>query len=275
MGRADEKKPNFWLYIVAVAVLAVLVIGVLGYHQVDKRICDDAISRSRNALNGDRHAEALRILESVDRSCKELPTVGGMRAEALARGNRSDEALKTAGGLLKEYPGEMYATYALAHAFWSKGDIEKTRQYADRAVKQGRGAPAHLLLGLVAIRGNDLPQAKSEFDAMLRLNPDNLTALFNLAFVEHRMNRYRHAREGYLKVLHLDPRHLDSRFNLGLLTHAAGAVEEARHHLAQLIKVAPRDERVARLRTVLAAAPRPPAAAAAPVARRAAAEPTP
>jgi tetratricopeptide (TPR) repeat protein len=268
MSPTEGKKPSFWIYILAAAVLAVVVVGALGYRQVTARLCEDLQARVLRALNANRHGEALRALGSPDNSCKEDAVIDGMRAEALARSNKADQALKAARAVRKTAPDEKHAAYAMAHAFWSKGDIDKTRKHAERAVKQGRGAPAHLLLGLVAIRRNDLPQAKSEFDAMLRIDPNDVMARFNLAFVDQEMDRYRHAREGYLAVLRLDPRHLDARYNLALLTHSAGAGREAQHHLAELIKIAPNDKRVTKLRRTFASTSRRRAAKVRPPARR-------
>jgi tetratricopeptide (TPR) repeat protein len=259
-----EKKRRARAAVLAAVLLAAGIIGVIGFRRASARICDQTEIRVLQALDRDRHAEALALLDGADRSCRKRATLRGMRAEALVRANRTGEALQAAREVLKSEPEEKHAVYTLAHAAWVAGEVDRAHEQARVAVGLGRRAPAHLLLGLIANSRNDLPQAKSEFDAMLRQDANDLTALFNLAFVDQRMNRYRNAREGYLKVLRLDPKHLDARHNLVLLTLGAGARAEAEHHLRKLAEVAPGDERVARLRAALAAAPAagsPPAAA--------------
>jgi tetratricopeptide (TPR) repeat protein len=203
------------------------------------------------ALDRDLHAEAVAVLAG-DPKCASP----GLEAEALARSNRADEAITLAGEVLAAAPTDGHAAYALAHAHYSKGDAARALEAARRAVEARRGAPAHLLAGLIAYHANDLTAAKHEFDRMLALDPDDVDAHYNLAVVAGRENRYRDSREGYLRVLRLSPRHFDARHNLALLTHWAGATTEAKHHLEKLEAVADKDdERVTRLRAALAAPP--------------------
>jgi tetratricopeptide (TPR) repeat protein len=205
------------------------------------------------------HAEVQTLL-SADAACADSPRGKGQSAEALTRAGKHDEAIARAKEALATDPNEPFATYALAHAAYAKGDVAQAVEQAKLAVDRQRGAPAHLLLGLIAFRANDFGSAKAGFEKMLAQNPDDTDAHFNLAVLAARQNRYRDAREGYLKVLSLDPKHLDARYNLGLLTAGAGATMEAQHHLQKLEAIAPKDDpRVTSLRATLArpAAPSP------------------
>jgi tetratricopeptide (TPR) repeat protein len=134
---------------------------------------------------------------------------------------------------------------------------------ARRAVDAGRGATAHLLAGLIAYAQNDLDLSAKEFRAMLETEPDDLDALFNLALVAQRQNRYTEARELYLKVANLDPTHKNSRYNLAIMAHSIGANDEANHHLAKFESIAPGDERLPKLKALLAS-PGDPTAVAVP-----------
>lgn len=208
--------------------------------------CECSKEAARRALDRDLHAEALTVL-SRDPSC-----APGAQAEALARAGRSVEAIAQATPLAAS--GDPFASYALAHARYAQGDVVEAAAHAAQAAARGRGAPARLLLGLIAFRSGDLTRAREEFSQMLASDADDVDALYNLAVVAGAQNRYRDAREGYLRVLKLDPRHLDARYNLGLLTHSAGASLEAQHHLQKLERTAAAgDPRVVRLRQALAA----------------------
>jgi tetratricopeptide (TPR) repeat protein len=212
---------------------------------------------AERALDKNLHAEAQAVLAG-DPECERQAATRGLAAEALARADRTGEAIAQANQALGMEPDQRFATYALAHASYAKGDVARAAQEARRAIERGRGAPAHLLLGLIAYRGGELDSARAEFEKMLAANAEDVDALYNLGVVAARQDRYRDAREGHLQVLRLEPRHLDARYDLGLLTHSAGAGSEARHHLQKLEAIAPKDDpRVASLRATLAA-PRPP-----------------
>jgi tetratricopeptide (TPR) repeat protein len=207
---------------------------------------------AHRALDRNLHAEARAVLAG-DAECEASAIGKGLVSEALARADKPDEAIAKAMDTLAADANEKFASYALAHAHYAKGDIMKAMEQAKLAVDRGRGSPAHLLLGLIAFRANDFVTAKVEFDKMLGDNPDDIDAHYNLAVLAARQDRYRDAREGYLKVLTLDPRHLDARYNLGLLTHSAGATMEAQHHLQKLEAIAEKgDSRVTNLRATLA-----------------------
>jgi len=207
------------------------------------------------ALDADFHAEASAALAG-DPACAKDPKSQGMEAEALARAGKQDEALAKANEVLKASSEDAFATYALAHAAWSKGDAPAAVQEATNAIRRGRGAPAHLLVSLTHFHAKGYDAAKAELEQMLKLDPNDIDALYNLALIAQLQNRYRDAREGYLKVLAIAPKHADSRYNLGVMTHSVGALQETQHNLERLKEIVPADdERVKKLETLLAGPP--------------------
>jgi tetratricopeptide (TPR) repeat protein len=216
-------------------------------------VCHCAEFAAPIALNQDLGNQSLELLETAIRTCGNTPLLRGLRSEALARMTRIDESLAEAAAVLGQSAQNPYASYAMAQSHFAKGDLLQARSEAAQAVQNGRGAPAYLLLGLIAYRNNNFPEALADFEKILETDASNVPANFNRAFVLHRMNRYHDAREAYLKVTQLEPTNLDARFNLGLLAHSIGADDEARHHLEKLRALAPGDERVTKLSGVLAA----------------------
>lgn len=213
------------------------------------------------ALDADLHAEASTAFDG-DAECAKQPASRGMLAEALARAGKPDEAVAKANELVASGAQDPYATYALASASMAKGDNGAALRDAALAVSRGRGAAAHLLAAVIHHRAGAYDDAKRELDAMLKLDPNDIDALYNLALIAQLQNRYRDAREGYLKVLTVAPKHADSRYNLAILTHSVGAVQESRHNLEALKAIVPaNDERVVKLEALLAAQPAAPAAA--------------
>jgi len=207
------------------------------------------------ALDQELGTEALGVLDKAASTCPVTPTLRGLKAEALARSNRPIQALAEAASVLRESSRNPHAQYAMAHVHYLMGQWLPARQAAQNAVQFGRGPCAHLLLGLIAYGSDDLVGAKNEFDQVLLVDPNNTSALYNVALVYQRMNLYHDSRELYLKVLRIDSTRLDARYNLAVLAHSIGANQEAEHHLEKLFAAAPGDERVTRLKALVNSAP--------------------
>ncbi len=190
-------------------------------------------SAAREALDG-APADCVPELES-----------SGLRAEVLARVGDLKAARQEAEALLLQQPKNPHATFATALVLLARGETQRSRSVAQRAAELGRGAPAHMLLGVLALRDDQLREAERHLNEALVQDEDDVEALFNRAVLFERQRQYNGAREGYLKVLALRPTHADSRYALARLTHAAGAFDEARHHLRKLEEIAPHDERIA------------------------------
>jgi Flp pilus assembly protein TadD len=138
-----------------------------------------------------------------------------------------------------------------------RGDNDDALPFVQRAVAQGRGVPAELLLGSILFQRGDLAGAKKAFLAALAHDAKNARATYDVALIAHKEGQYHDAREGYLRALKLDPRYLDARYNLAVLTHERGAEAEAQHHFVEFALAAGSDPRVGQLRALLgSAAPR-------------------
>jgi tetratricopeptide (TPR) repeat protein len=218
------------------------------------RSCSCARTSSRFALDRDLASEALAVLARAPKECK----LSGQRAEALARLRKVSEAETLATKTLAADPQNRFAAYALAHVHYTLGSLEHARKAAEVAVQRGRGAVAHLLVGLIAFARRQYPAALRAFEAMRKLDPTDASALYNIALVHHRQNHYRLAREGYLAALRLRPRFVDARHNLVVLTHNAGIKAESQHHLRKLKKLIPGEARLAKLSALLRRPPRRP-----------------
>jgi tetratricopeptide (TPR) repeat protein len=173
----------------------------------------------------------------------------GISAEALARNGLSGEARALADKALARDGKDPYATYARALALYQDGASDTALNVSLEAARLGRGASAHVLIGLIEYAKKNFQRAEQAFSEALRLDSNNADATYNLAVLNQRRNRYREAREGYLKTLRLDPAFADARYNLSILTLRAGATAEARHHFERLeALVGASDTRVQRLR---------------------------
>lgn len=201
-------------------------------------------------LDRERFEAASTALEQ-SASCPRTPRRDGSSAEvATGLGDLARGTYDATSSLARD-PREPHAKYALARAAMQKGDLTEAERLALEAVDAGRGAPAHLLLGVLLFQKGDLDGAEHHFRAVLALDPKSAKATYNLARIAHERNLYGRAREGYLAALRLDPHLADARVNLVFLTHTHGARLEALHHLEELARRAPGDARIASLRQML------------------------
>jgi tetratricopeptide (TPR) repeat protein len=176
----------------------------------------------------------------------------GLLAEALVRSGKVEQALELLPSIEALDPRNPSVPYVRSVAALKRGDSAEAGREATRALDSGRGAPAHIARALASFQDGELDAAETSLKRALESAPDDIDALYNLAVIEQRRNRYTPARTGYLRVLRIRPDHLDARANLALLALGAGAVEEARHHQRKLEELAPSgDPRAVKLAAAL------------------------
>lgn len=217
--------------------------------------CSCVSAEVRAALDLEQNAVALAIMDGAP-SCEEHGEMMGLRSEAYARMERLDEASALAEERLRINADDPFALYALGYvAYQRRLDAVAALRLAEATAK-GRGAASRIMMTLLFFRANDLVLARRECQGILQQDPDQVDALYNLALIDQREDKYHAAREGYLKLLRIEPRHADSRYNLAVLTHSAGALGEARHNLRKLVDlVGPVDSRSQALQALLGREP--------------------
>ena len=219
--------------------------------------CTCVVAAAKAGLDADGGKELRELLDAA-KACPEKDQLEGMRAEALVRAGAKADGVSAAAAVLKAAPSDPYALGAVALAAYLEAGAAQAVGPAQAAVTAGRGDGGSFLFGLVELALGDLARARAGFEAVLRSEPEDTDALYNLAVVAQKQDRYGEARRLYLDVLRLEPRQKEARFNLGILTHSIGAQDEANHHLAKLEAVAPGDPLVASLRATLATPAHPP-----------------
>jgi tetratricopeptide (TPR) repeat protein len=218
--------------------------------------CACVKTAARAGLDADAGKEVLDLLGQA-RTCT---GVDGLRAEALVRSGADDAGSKAALAVLAAGRDEPQALNALALASYRQGVAARSGTLAQRAVASGGGDGSTFILGLSALALGDLEGARIAFMRVLKAEPDDVDASYNLALVAQKQRRYGEARTRYLDLLKRSPKYKYARHNLGILAHSVGAEAEARHHLEKLKGIAPGDPLIATLERSLAQAPdQPPA----------------
>jgi len=219
--------------------------------------CACALATAKAGLDADGGQDVIQLLEAA-KPCAEQRKLEGMRAEALVRSGAQKDGLAAAWDVLVATPQDPYAVSAVALGAYLATGAPEAIGPTKRAAAAGRGDGAAFLLGLVELALGDLTAARAGFEAVLRSEPQDTDALYNLGVIAQKENRYGEARRLFLNVLRLNPKQKESRFNLGILAHSIGADDEANHDLAKLEAAFPGDPLVARLRGALATPVKPP-----------------
>ncbi|HEY4000302.1 MAG TPA: tetratricopeptide repeat protein [Candidatus Xenobia bacterium] len=128
-----------------------------------------------------------------------------------------------------------------------EGAIERQEGHDALAIEQLKRAltldpaqaPAHALLGLVAMEQNDLDLAELHLAAAVELRPDDATSSNDLGLVYQRKGKLAKAIEEVEKAALIAPDAPDIQYNLGHLLDLAGQFEQAIPHLQRYLELSP------------------------------------
>lgn len=220
--------------------------------------CGCVARAARHGLDANLGAPTLELLEKSEERCKGRPPLAGMKAEALARVGRFEEARHQADVAMRTVRNDGYANLALALAAFEKLVLKEAEPPARKALDAGRGAEADRLLGRIALARGKFDEARAHFLKVLAERPNDASAAFSAAMCSANLKRYNEAREGFVRVLRIDPKHVEARFYLATMSLQIGARMEAEHHIQKLAEVAPDDPRVPQLEAALTHSTPPP-----------------
>jgi Flp pilus assembly protein TadD len=158
---------------------------------------------------------------------------------ALCEAGRPGEAV----GLLTPLAGsdQPETLNALGVAFADSGRGADAVRVFDRVLGlDPENVEAYGNLGIVRLRGDDLPGAREAFRKALAIDPRFPRAWNGLGVVLARLGQEREAIDSWSKAVALDPKLYDALFNLGLTAGKNGMRREARSALERFVATAPR-----------------------------------
>lgn len=139
-----------------------------------------------------------------------------------------DKAVKFLEDISEQYPQEILCRYHLSTLYFDRGEIEKSKKYALAAQQLNPASDdVSLILGLIAQKENNQPEAKTYFQTAVEQNPRNIAALLNLANIETNENNFEQAEKRYKKALDLDPNNLDAHINYANMLYQQQRLSEA------------------------------------------------
>jgi len=108
------------------------------------------------------------------------------------------------------------------------------------AVREAPSAGAHSNLGAALLAAGKLPEAMTENEEAIRLDPDMLNAHYNLGSIYLRMAEPEEAVPEFRAALKIDPNHARSYYMLGQALLATGHMVEAISQMEMAVELDPR-----------------------------------
>jgi protein O-mannosyl-transferase len=109
----------------------------------------------------------------------------------------------------------------------------------DTVAECPRSGRAHSNLGRALLEAGQFPEAMTQCELALRMNPNNAEAHYNLGFILQRMGKVPEAVGEYEQTLRLKPEHADAHYNLGVALEKTGQEPKAITHYKQAIQFDP------------------------------------
>ncbi len=185
-------------------------------------------------------------------------TLREVLAISLAKRNEWDAAeASLAGAPADQRSSRLLVTRAMVRQ--ARGDLAGAEASAREALKVPDAAlserDATLLIASLQIDHGDKIEARKLLDDLIKRDPQDGDAIYDVALLDDRASSYNAAREGYLRALRANPELRAARYNLAVLTMGQGIVTEARHHALKFAETWPDDPRSAELIKLTGALP--------------------
>lgn len=135
-------------------------------------------------------------------------------------------------------PQNVGAHVDLAYILLNRGETEEGKTHIDEALRLDPNR-AYLKGGIVSLKTNDPEVAEQRFRKALELNPQNIAAHVDLAYILLNRGQIEEGMVHVNEALKLDPNHAEARFNLGLGMLLGNKPEEAARCFERVIELKP------------------------------------
>lgn len=183
------------------------------------------------ALSENKPAEAEKIFRAhYAPGQTNLRPLTGL-VESLMMQKRNEDAIHVLQGDLAKLPGRMEVQTMLANAFAISGEVDSAvKTMEELAAAHPENADIRLRLGQLQALKGDLQSAIVNFQKARGLAPQSPAPVLSLAEAEERLGQSDTARQDYQSVLKLDPANLVALNNLAYITaDRGGNLDDALH----------------------------------------------
>ncbi|RFT14775.1 MAG: TPR repeat-containing protein [Candidatus Saccharicenans subterraneus] len=167
-----------------------------------------------------------------------------LKAIALRRASRVDEAIQLYQRILKDRPGQVRVLYNLGIAYGRQNRLaEAEKIYLEVLRARPDFIEAHNNLGEIYLRQDRLPEAEREFQKAVELHGEFALAYANLAEVYLKQKDLTRAADCVEKALALDPG-MTAAYNMkGNILRQSGQLEEAINYYKKALARNPKNEK--------------------------------
>ncbi|MHC4641800.1 MAG: tetratricopeptide repeat protein, partial [Planctomycetota bacterium] len=139
-------------------------------------------------------------------------------------------------------PSHPQINYRIAQAYWSDGDMQRSRQHFLQELRNNPGEIDVILdFGLFLLEVGNIESAKEKFNRILELKPDFAPALFYLGEIAFDNSDYERAINLFDQAIQEDNSLTGPHFRLAQYALMRGQWQEASNYLALEIESAPED----------------------------------
>ncbi len=191
--------------------------------------------------------EPARALEHIEKARAALPENAAlwlMRARALGRLGREEEAIASMEKAVEIQPKLAPVWERLGMIWQNRGDLEKARKAYLEAIRASKKSWAayNNLAWMEVEAGGDLAQALRWADAARKLQPGSFAVYDTLGWVYRARKQYPRAIAALERAAELQPKSADVWYHLGVVYSEAGKAEQARRALEKAARLAPDSE---------------------------------
>ena len=167
-----------------------------------------------------------------------------LKAIALRRASRVDEAIQLYQKILKDRPGQVRVLYNLGIAYGRQNRLAEAEEiYLEVLRARPDFIEAHNNLGEIYLRQDRLLEAEREFQKAIELHAEFALAYANLAEVYLRKKEFQRAADCVEKALAIDPG-MTAAYNMkGNLLRQSGQLEEASKYYRMALARNPKNEK--------------------------------
>ncbi|MEL7092507.1 MAG: tetratricopeptide repeat protein [Pseudomonadota bacterium] len=155
-------------------------------------------------------------------------------AQRMLLSGQYDSAYRLLNEVSTDHGSQPAAHLSVGNAYLRGGAHFKARNAFNAAIRGGAETEGHLGLGRVALAQNNPTVAFEKFDAVLAVDPGNITALNGRGVAYNLRGEHQRAIGEFTKLLAINPTHLDALNNLALSHALGGSGTEAVEILSDL-----------------------------------------
>jgi tetratricopeptide (TPR) repeat protein len=172
-----------------------------------------------------------------------FPDAYRLRGAALWHLGRTEEAHRDFKTVLDADPDDSRALSDMGIFYIQTGRVDLARDYLDRAIAaDGRNYRARTTRATIWLGDKLHAQAKDDLEKALKVNPDHLPALFNLAVAFHKLKDRPEALRRLDEFLRKSPKSSRALYQRAVIYYEGGQWKEALDDFAQAVEIDPAQE---------------------------------